>query len=71
MACEAGHSLSEIMSVIDNIENKLRKYPQLSCQIEDNKVSVEPSSTTGFTVWLIDNNLGYTVGFDGWHIDYK
>lgn len=58
------------MSTIDKIKNKLRKYPQLNCQIEDNRISVEPSSITGFTVWLIDNNPGYTVGFDGWHEEF-
>lgn len=59
-----------MMSAIDKIKDKLKNYPQLNCQIEDNTISVEPSSTTGFTVWLIDNNLGYTVGFDGWHEEF-
>ena len=58
------------MSAIDKIKDKLKKYPQLSCQINDNKIYVEPSSPAGFTVWLTENNPGYTVGFDGWHEEF-
>ena len=63
-------SLTRMMSAIDKIKDKLRKYPQLNCQIEGNKISVEPLSAIGFTVWLIDNKPGYTVGFDGWHEEF-
>ncbi|WP_020586948.1 hypothetical protein [Desulfobacter curvatus] len=58
------------MSASDKIKEKLKKYPQLNCQIDDNKISVEPTSPNGFTVWLIDNNPGFTVGFDGWHEEF-
>jgi len=71
VAAQLGRSLSKMMSAIEKIKDKLRKYPQLNCQIEGNKISVEPSSTTGFTVWLIDNDPGYTVGFDGWHEEFE
>ena len=53
--------------VIDKIEAKLRKYPELSYEIESDRVSVKPSNPSGFTVWIEVYKNKYTVGFDGWH----
>ncbi len=58
------------MSAIEIIKEKLKKYPQLNYQIEGNKITIEPVSSSGFTVWLIENNPGFTVGFDGWHEEF-
>ncbi|MCP3872874.1 MAG: hypothetical protein GY699_06930 [Desulfobacteraceae bacterium] len=58
------------MSAIEIIKGKLKKYPQLKYQVEGNKISVEPSLATGFSVWLIENDPGFTVGFDGWHEEF-
>jgi hypothetical protein len=66
----AWRSLHNMMSTIERIKNKLKKYPQLIFRVEGNKISVEPLSSTGFTVWLIENDPGFTVGFDGWHEEF-
>jgi hypothetical protein len=58
------------MSAIEVIKEKLKKYPQLTYRIDDNKISVEPTSRTGFTVSLIEHSPGFTVGFDGWHEEF-
>jgi hypothetical protein len=60
-------SLLDVMSAIKIIKDKLEKYPQLKYQVERNKISVEPLSSDGFSIWLIENNPGFTVGYDGWH----
>ncbi len=59
------------MSAIEVIREKLKKYPQLNYQIEDNTITVEPVSLGGFAVCLIENNPGFTVGFDGWHEEFE
>jgi len=59
------------MRAIDKIKERLKKYPQLEYQIEDNSISVDSTSSQGFTVWLTENNPGFTVGFDGWHEEFE
>ena len=59
------------MSAIDKIKDKLKKYPKLTYQIDGNKISIEPISVSGFTVWLIANNSDFIVGFDGWHEEFE
>jgi len=59
------------MSAIDKIKERLKKYPQLKYQIEDKTISIDSKSSKGFTVWLTENNPGFTVGFDGWHEEFE
>ena len=34
-------------------------------------ITIEPNSRNGFSVWLIEKNPGFTVGFDGWHEEFE
>ena len=56
---------------IDRIEAKLKKYPELSYEIEGNNISVKPVVESGFWVYFIVRKDGYTVGFDGWHEEFQ
>lgn len=56
------------MSAIQEIQEKLNKYPGLGFELESNSISVLPEN--GFTVWLTENESSYTVGYDGWHEDF-
>ena len=60
------------MNAIDEIRERLRKYPDVPLQIIGNTATVPPASDTGFTVSLVDNapQQQYIVSFDGWHEEY-
>jgi hypothetical protein len=57
------------MNIIAEIEERLKKYPQLSAVVEINSISVEPEN--GFTVWVTENDSSWTVGFEGWHEEFS
>ncbi len=58
------------MDAIDIIQDKLTKYPELKYEIEGNRITITPASSTGFSMWITENNPGFTVGFDGWHEEF-
>ena len=58
------------MNTIDKIKTKLEDYPQLACKVEGNRISIDPPTESGFSIWLTVNNPGFTVGFDGWHEEF-
>ncbi|MGI3131612.1 hypothetical protein ACRSLK_14575 [Halopseudomonas pachastrellae] len=57
------------MSIVEKIKEKLDKYSGLSVSEGRNTISVTPEG--GFTVWAADNRGLYTVGFEGWHEEFK
>lgn len=57
------------MSAIQELKEKLDKYPQLKYDLEGSSISVLPEN--GFTVWLSENEQSYTVGYDGWHEEFS
>ena len=59
------------MNVIEEIKDKLRKYPHLKYEENENSISIVPDSEHGFTVSLVVNGNTYTVSFDGWHEDFQ
>jgi hypothetical protein len=59
------------MSSIEKIKEQLKRYPQITLQVEGNTISVKPVSQSGFTVWLTDHNSSFTVGYDGWHEEFE
>lgn len=59
------------MNAIKIIEDRLKKYPQLKYETAGNRISIEPLTSDGFSVWFIEKNPGYTVGFDGWHEEFE
>ena len=59
------------MTVIEKIETKLSKYPFLRYTKEKKMITVEVNSSEGFSVWLMEEDFNYTVGFDGWHEEFQ
>lgn len=59
------------MTVVEEIVQRLKKYPQLSYHVQGDSVRVDPPSSTGFSVSLICGRAGFTVYFDGWHEEFK
>ena len=59
------------MNAIDKIVEKLKKYPGITYKIENDSISVDPTTKSGFSVLFKINNTGFTVGFDGWHEEFQ
>lgn len=59
------------MNTIDKIKAKLEKYPQLTYTVENNCITIDPPTDSGFSIWLMIKNSGFTVGFDGWHEEFE
>jgi len=58
------------MNVIDEIKERLKKYPQVNYTETDNFISVLPASDKGFTVSLEINQDAFKVFYNGWHEDF-
>jgi hypothetical protein len=61
--------------VIDQILERLKKYPQLSYRVAANSITIDAPSPTGFSVSLACGRSGlarysFTVSFDGWHEEF-
>jgi hypothetical protein len=59
------------MTLIEEIVERLQKYPQLSFRVQANSIQVDSTSSTGFSISLICGRAGYTVCFDGWHEEFS
>ena len=55
------------MDAIEEIIEKLRKYPHVKYKAEDNYIVVFPVSDNGFEVWLSVLDGEYKVNFEGWY----
>jgi len=56
------------MNLLDEIEQRLRKYPQARYERNDNSITVEPLDSDGFEVSIQDHGQhNYTICFNGWH----
>jgi len=58
------------MTAIEKIESKLQRCPLARYVTADGTITVEPATSTGFSVWLTEKNTRYTVGYDGWHEEF-
>jgi hypothetical protein len=59
------------MNLIDEIKERLAKYPSARYFSSVNSITVLPLSDQGFTVELTANGGdAYTVFFNGWHEDF-
>jgi len=56
---------------LEEIRERLRKYPQLRVTDEGKSLTVHPHSKNGFEVWFSEDEAGYTVGYDGWHEHFE
>jgi hypothetical protein len=60
------------MSLIDEIKQRLAKYPAAHYFTSFNSITVLPLSDQGFTVELtVNGGDEYTVFFNGWHEDFQ
>jgi len=57
------------MDCINQIKEKLKKYPDLRWELDGSTISVSPEN--GFTVWLVESEQGCTVGYNGWHEEFS
>ena len=55
------------MDAIEEIKQKLRKYPDVKYQAEDSHIVVFPPSENGFEVGLSVLEDEYQVNFEGWY----
>ena len=59
------------MDAIEQIKERLRKYPNVRYEVGAYSISVLPTSNDGFTVGLEVIQSRYTVSFNGWHEDFQ
>jgi hypothetical protein len=55
------------MDVIEEIKERLRKYPHVKYKAGDNSIVIFPLSENGFEVWLSVLEGEYKVNFEGWY----
>lgn len=49
------------------VELLASRHPQISCELEGDRISVEPRTANGFEVWLTGKDDEWIVGCEGWH----
>ncbi len=59
------------MRAIEEIEARLKKFPQAKYEINKTSISIFPTSGDGFTVSLYEREGNFTVAFDGWHEEFQ
>lgn len=59
-------SVEASASPLDEIREKLRKYPYLLVVDDGDAITVKATTTEGFDVSFFCDGDGYTVGFAGW-----
>jgi hypothetical protein len=57
--------------VIQKVQSKLEKYPNLKTEFGNNYAIVYPADETGFEVRLDAGAIEYTVSYSGWHDHFK
>ncbi|MDG3584213.1 hypothetical protein [Galbibacter pacificus] len=58
-------------NTIDEIVNRLKKYPEAEYELNAESITVNPKNDNGFPVSLTDNGNGnFTVAFDFWHEEF-
>lgn len=58
-------------NAIEQIKERLRKYPHVKYEVGATSISVLPTSNDGFTVGLYVSKTHYTISFNGWHEDFQ
>lgn len=59
------------MNAIEQIKERLRKYPHVRYEAGASSIVVLPMSSNGFNVGLDATQSHYTVSFNGWHEDFQ
>ena len=55
------------MALLDEIREKLSKYPDATFESDDSSITVRPNSPGGFPVAFMDCASEYIVSLGGWH----
>lgn len=55
------------MTAIEEIEQRLARYPHLTCTVRDNAIKVDAPSPEGFDLVFVENSGEWIVFYDGWH----
>ena len=58
-------------NAIEQVKERLRKYPHVRYKAAASSISVLPTSNDGFTVGLEVVQSEYTVFFNGWHENFQ
>ena len=59
------------MSLIAEIKERLRQYPDLRYKESSNAIEVLAPSEEGFSVGFTDDGSEFTVHFEGWHEHFE
>ena len=59
------------MTVIDEIETRLKEYPEIRYEVGQNRICVPAASDQGFSVELVITRGSFTVSFAGWHEEFS
>ena len=63
--------LKKMNKTINEIVNRLKKYPEAEYELNAESITVNPKNENGFPVSLTDNGKGnFTVAFDFWHEEF-
>jgi hypothetical protein len=57
------------MNVIEQIKQKLKKYPEIRLKHIDNTLETFPEG--GFKVWITEWEQNCTVGYGAWHEEFS
>lgn len=59
------------MNAIEQIKEKLRRYPHVTYEVGESSIAVSPTSNHGFTVSLEIAGTEHIVFFNGWHENFQ
>lgn len=60
------------MNIIDEIRERLKKYPHIRYEASEGSITVFPTSENGFDVSLyVGDHEGFVVYYNGWHEDVQ
>lgn len=59
------------MTAIEEIQQRLAKYPHLTYTVRDNAIKVDAPSPEGFDLIFVENSGEWIVFFDGWHEHFE
>lgn len=59
------------MTIINKIIEKLKNYPDIHYQADDQEIKVPSQTDDGFEVSLSILDSGFVVNFDGWHEEFE
>ena len=59
------------MNIINKIQEKLKKYPNVHYEVDDKTIKVPPQDKVEFEVSLSILHSGFVLNFDGWHEEFE